>query len=138
MTTRGSRTAPLIALAFLTFFAVPSPASPAVARAAAECPPKSLCVWAKANFKGDRLVLDKLGASNKIARKMNDRVSSARLRYSGGAAELYEDTNGGGNTLCLLDAPGVRKYPDLSGSGGGYDDMMSSSYLSEEPFGTCF
>jgi hypothetical protein len=69
---------------------------------------------------------------------MNDKVSSARLRYSGGAAELYEDTDGGGDTLCLLDAPGLRKYPDLSEIGGGYDNIVSSSRLSDEPFGTCF
>ena len=138
MQTAGARTLSLIALTFLALLAAPNPASPAASKAAAECPPKSLCVWAKANFKGDRLVIDKFGASNKIARKMDDRVSSARLRYSGGAAELYEETNGGGDTLCLLDAPGVRKYPDLSEVGGGYDNIISSSYLSEAPFGTCF
>lgn len=112
-----------------------------VAKARPECPPNSLCVWTKANYEGERLVLDRLGASNKISKKMNDKVSSARLRYSGGAAELYEDPNGEGDTLCLLDAPGLRKYPDLSETGGGpngYDNMVSSSYLSEEPFGTCF
>ena len=112
-----------------------------VAKARPECPPNSLCVWTKANYEGERLVLDRFGASNKISKKMNDKVSSARLRYSGGAAQLYEDPNGEGDTLCLLDAPGLRKYPDLSETGGGpngYDNMVSSSYLSEEPFGTCF
>jgi hypothetical protein len=98
-------------------------------------------VWSKANYEGDRLVIDKLGLSNKIFNKMNDKASSARLRYSDGAAALYEDTDGGGDTLCLLDAPGLRKYPDLSEIGGGdngYDNIISSSQLSEEPFGSCF
>jgi Peptidase inhibitor family I36 len=140
MKTRG-RTAPLITIAVLALTAALIPASPATAKARPECPQNSLCVWTKANYEGERLVLDRLGASNKIFKKMNDKVSSVRLRYSGGAAELYEDTNGEGDTLCLLDAPGLRKNPDLSGTGGGpdgYDDMVSSSYLSEEPFGTCF
>src|SRR5687768_16718369 len=102
------------ALAALTiFFAISAAPTQGAARARPACPPSSLCVWTKANYEGERLVIDKLGASNKIARRMNDKVSSARLRYSGGAAELYEDLDGGGDTLCLLDAPGVRKYPDL-------------------------
>ena len=120
----------------LTFASAPTQG----AKARPGCPPNSLCVWTKANYEGERLVLDKLGASNRIARKMNDRVSSARLRYPGGVAALYEDTDGGGDILCLLDAPGVRKYPDLSEVGGGssgYDNIISSSYLSEEPFGGC-
>ena len=85
-------------------------------------------------------MIDKLGSSNKISTKMNDQVSSARLRYPGGYAALYEDTDGGGDVLCLLDAPGLRKYPDLSKIGGGengYDNIISSSRLSEEPFGSC-
>ena len=141
MKSRGSRAAPLIVLTVLTLFAAPSPASPGAAKATAECPQNSLCVWSKANYKGDRLVIDKVGSSNKIFKKMNDQASSARLRYPGGAAELYEDTDGGGDTLCLLDAPGLRKYPDLSevgGGEGGYDNIVSSSRLSEEPFGSCF
>jgi hypothetical protein len=126
----------VVALAASTalLFALAAPAQ-GTAKARPECPRKSLCVWTKANYEGERLVLDELGASNRIARKMDDRVSSARLRFPGGAAELYEDPNGGGNTLCLLDAPGLRKYPDLA---AGYDDAISSSYLSAEPFGTCF
>lgn len=111
------------------------------AKATPDCPQNSLCVWTKANYEGERLVLDRLGPSNKISKRMDDKASSARLRYSGGAAELYEDTDGGGDRLCLLDAPGLRKYPDLSEIGGGedgYDNIVSSSYLSEEPFGTCF
>ena len=130
------------ALAALTIvLAVSAAPTQSAAKARPECPPSSLCVWTKANYEGERLVIDKLGASNKISKRMNDKVSSARLRYSGGAAQLYEDLDGGGDTLCLLDAPGVRKYPDLSKVGGGedgYDNMVSSSYLSEEPFGTCF
>jgi hypothetical protein len=137
MKTRG-RTAPFITLTVLALFAAPSPASSGAAKATAECPQNSLCVWSKANYEGDRLVIDRLGASNKIFKKMDDRVSSARLRYPGGAAQLYEDKNGEGDTLCLLDAPGLKKYPDLSKTGGGYDNIMSSSYLSAEPFGTCF
>jgi hypothetical protein len=111
------------------------------AKARPECPPDSLCVWTKANYEGDRLVLDKLGLSNKISRVMDNKVTSVRLRYSGGAAQLYEHPNGEGDTLCLLDAPGLRKSPDLSQTGGGptgYDNMVSSSYLSAKPFGTCF
>jgi len=141
MKSRRARTAPLIALAVLTLLAAPSSASPGAAKARPECPQNSLCVWSKANYEGDRLVIDKLGLSNKIFNKMNDKTSSARLRYSDGAAELYEDTDGGGDTLCLLDAPGLRKYPDLSEIGGGengYDNIISSSQLSEEPFGSCF
>ena len=125
----------------IAVLAVSAAPTQSAAKATAECPPKSLCVWSKANYEGDRLVIDKLGSSNKIFNKMNDKTSSARLRYSGGAAELYEDTNGGGDRLCLLDAPGLRKHPDLSEVGGGengYDNLISSSYLSEEPFGTCF
>jgi hypothetical protein len=128
-------TATLIAV--LAFSAA---SSQGAAKARPECPPNSLCVWTKANYEGERLVLDNLGASNKISRQMNDRVSSARLRYPGGAAGLYEDKNGEGDSLCLLDAPGLRKYPDLSQIGGGamgYDDMISSSFLSETPFGSC-
>lgn len=130
------------ALAALTvFLAILAAPSHGAAKARPECPQKSLCVWTKAHYEGERLVLDRLGASNKIFRKMDNKVSSARLRFSGGAAQLYEDPNGEGSTLCLLDAPGVRKYPDLSGTGGGsngYDNMMSSSYLSAKPFDTCF
>ena len=129
-------------LAALTvFLAILVAPSHGAAKARPECPQKSLCVWTKAQYEGERLVLDKLGASNKISRTMDDRVSSARLRYPGGYAALYEHTNGEGDTLCLLDAPGVRKYPDLSQVGGGangYDNMVSSSYLSAKPFGTCF
>ena len=105
-------------LAVLAVFAAPTQGA---AKARPECPQSSLCVWTKANYEGERLVLDRLGLSNKISKRMNDKVSSARLRYSGGAAELYEDLDGGGGTLCLLDAPGLRKYPDLSEIGGGED-----------------
>ena len=141
MKTERPRPAPLVALAALALFLIPGSTSQGAAKAAADCPAKSLCVWSKPNYEGNRLVIDKLGPSNKIANKMNDKTSSARLRYPGGAAELYEDTNGGGDTLCLLDAPGLRKYPDLSEVGAppdGYDNKISSSYLSKEPFGTCF
>lgn len=126
------------AVALLAVLAVGAAPTQGAAPARSACPQNSLCVWTKANYAGDRLVLDKLGASNKIFNKMNDKVSSARLRYSGGAAELYEDTGGGGDTLCLLDAPGLRKYPDLSDIGGGYDNIVSSSRLSDKPFGSCF
>jgi Peptidase inhibitor family I36 len=126
------------ALALVTVFAIAAAPTQGAAPARPECPQNSLCVWTKANYTGDRLVLDKLGASNKIFKRMDDKVSSARLRYPGGAAELYEDTGGGGDSLCLLDAPGVRKYPDLSEVGGGYNNIVSSSRLSDEPFGTCF
>jgi hypothetical protein len=136
MKTRRAPATPLIVLTALALFAAPDPVSLGATRAAPECPQNSLCVWSKANYEGDRLVIDRLGASNKIFKKMNDRVSSARLRYSGGAARLYEDPDGEGDTLCLLDAPGLKKYPDLSEIG--YDNIMSSSYLSAEPFGTCF
>lgn len=128
-------------VSLLVVLAVSAAPTQGAAKARPECPSDSLCVWTKANYEGERLVIDKLGASNKISRRMNDRVSSARLRYSGGAAQLSEDTNGGGDSLCLLDAPGLRKYPDLSEIGGGedgYDNMVSSSYLSDAPFGTCF
>ena len=125
-------------VSLIAVLTVPAAPTQGAAKAVAECPAKALCVWSKANFEGNRVVLDKLGASNKIFNKMNDQVSSARLRYSGGAAQLYEDTNGEGNTLCLLDAPGLRKYPDLSENGGIYNNAISSSYLSAEPFGTCF
>jgi hypothetical protein len=126
------------AAVLVTVLAIAAAPTQGAAPARAECPQNSLCVWTKANYAGNRLVIGKLGPSNKIFNKMNDKVSSARLRYSGGAAELYEDTDGGGDTLCLLDAPGLRKYPDLSEIGGGYDNIVSSSRLSDEPFGTCF
>lgn len=129
--------ASLIALAAATLFAIPSSASSGVAKAAPDCPRKSLCVWTKANYRGDRLVLDELGPSNKIFRKMNDRISSASLRHPGYAV-LYEHVDQQGSTLCLLDAPGVRNYPDLSEVGGSYDNIISSSDLSEEPIGSCF
>ena len=125
----------------LVVLAVSAAPTRGAAKARPACPPSSLCVWTKANYEGERLVLNRLGPSDKISKRMNDKVSSARLRYSGGAAELYEDTGGGGDKLCLLDAPGLRKYPDLSEIGGGengYDNIVSSSYLNDEPFGTCF
>jgi hypothetical protein len=135
MKIKRGRIAPLVTLAVLTLCAASSPASLGAAKATPKCPPNSLCVWSKTNYRGDRLVIDQLGASNKIYRKMNDRVSSASLRHPGYAV-LYEDVNGGGDMLCLLDAPGVRKYPDLDAMS--YGNIISSSELSNEPIGTCF
>ncbi len=133
---REACSASLVTLAVVTVLAVPSSASSGVAKAAPDCPRKSLCVWTKANYKGDRLVLDEPKPSNKIFRKMNDRISSASLRHPGYAV-LYEDVDQQGDMLCLLDAPGVRNYPDLSEVGFSYDNIISSSELSEEPIGSC-
>jgi hypothetical protein len=141
MKTAGARISVMATLGLVTLLLSPGSASSGAAKARPACPPNSLCVWTKANYEGERLVLDRLGDSNKIFKRMNDKVSSARLRYPDGAAALYEDRDAGGNTLCLLDAPGLSKYPDLSQTGGGpngYDNSVSSSYLSDEPFGSCF
>jgi hypothetical protein len=135
MSTRWARALPLTGLAAAALFLAPGPGSVGAApKAEAECPPDSLCVWAKPNYRGERLVIDRLGPSNKIYRKLNDQVSSARLRYAG-YATLFEDVNGEGNSLCLLDAPGLRRYPELNSP---YDDSISSSLLSENPTSFCF
>lgn len=123
-------TAPLIALS--------APVSLGAARAEADCPQQALCLWTKPNYRGQRLVVQAEGVSNKIFRQLNDQASSLKIRWPGAYVTLFSDINGEGDSLCFV--PGnERRVRDLGDySGGFYNNVISSSEISDGPTSRCF
>ena len=64
------------------------------------CPRKTLCVWENSNFTGEKVKIDGMGISNKIAHKLDDQVSAAYNRR-GGVAYLYDAKNAEGDFYCM-------------------------------------
>ena len=90
------------------------------------CPGGSVCVWSKKNFRGEREVIDKKGATN-LSRELNNNVSSVKDR-SNGNDYLMDAKNGRTNDdyQCLL----LPQYRDLSEIGW---NNVTTSVLRSRP-----
>lgn len=111
--------------------ALAGPASMGAARATPDCPKNAICVWADANYEGERVVVEGSKPSNRIFSRMNDEASSARYRGDG-VGLLFSDFGGEGDRVCLT--PGNRSVPDLAG----FDNVASSSDVKKIPSGCGF
>jgi hypothetical protein len=96
------------------------------------CPDGAFCVWTKANYQGKKLVLTKKGVSNKIAKEMNNKVSSVKNRLDV-TTYLYSKRDGKGEIRCFGDG---QKLADLAGSCD-FDNEASSSRIPKGP-NPCF
>jgi hypothetical protein len=122
---RISWTGPALATvaAGLIVLAPTSPASFGAAKAKPDCPKRALCLWDDENYLGDRVVVKGNGLSNKVYAEMNDLTSSVYLNRKDRIAVLYQDINGGGDSICLTDENRWRNYK----IGAPFDDAISSS-----------
>lgn len=93
------------------------------------CPQGAVCLWTKTNYRGDKLVVNKKGTHNLTA-KFNNKVSSLKTRYKGGANELaflFDKKDGNGDARCF--GGDFRKVPDLSDPAWTFDDQATSVQL---------
>ena len=93
------------------------------------CPKDAMCLWAKENYTGLKTVIKEPGKTN-VGKKMNNRVSSVKSRYSNSkgdtTAYMFDKRNGKGNYFCLGGGLGS-KSPQL---GPPYDfDNKATSVL---------
>ncbi len=77
------------------------------------CPEGAVCIWAKTNYRGDREVFEKKGATN-VSKELNNRASSVKNR-SGDVAFLVDAKNGDTDSgyQCLFNP----NMPDLGEEG---------------------
>jgi hypothetical protein len=114
--------------AALFVLALTSPASlgaAAKAKAKPDCPKNALCLWDKENYEGFRVVVRGKGVSNKVFDEMNDLTSSVFLNRKNRIAVLYQDTDGGGGSICLYEDNRWR----INKIGAPFDDAISSTQL---------
>jgi hypothetical protein len=95
------------------------------------CPDNSICVWTKAGFSGQRVVVQGNGVSNKIGNKINNRTSSIKNRF-GHTILIYDKRNATGEIRCV---GGLGKVRNLGGSYN-FDNRAASSEVPDDP-GPC-
>ena len=88
----------------------PTVGEAASAKRGKACPDGTVCVWSKKNFRGEREVIDKKGATN-LSRELNNNVSSVKDR-SNSSVYLMDAKNGStdDNYQCMFEP----EYRDLS------------------------
>jgi len=98
----------------------PAAGEAASAKRGKACPDDAVCIWSKKNFRGDREVFEKRGATN-VSRKLNNEASSAKNR-TGDLVYLMDAKNGsaGDDYQCLFES----KYPNLGELG--WNDVTTS------------
>lgn len=87
----------------------PTAGEAASAKRGKACPDGAVCLWSKKNFRGDREVFEKKGATN-VSRKLNNEASSVKNR-TGDLVYLMDAKNGstGDNYQCMFQP----QYRDL-------------------------
>jgi len=67
------------------------------------CPKNAMCLWAKENYTGKKTVIKEPGASN-VGKKMNNKTSSIKSRYTDSEGELsyiFDKRGAKGDYFCL-------------------------------------
>src|SRR5687768_9002256 len=110
--------------------------TPATGEAAKEqadksCPNDAICVWTKAGYRGQRVVVQGEGVSNKIGNKINNKTSSIKNRFAQ-TIFIYDKRDATGESRCV---PGLGKVRNLAGSYG-FDNRVASSDVPNDP-GPC-
>ena len=103
-----------------TLVVAPAAGDAASSKRGKACPDGAVCIWSKANYRGDREVFEKKGATN-VSRKLNNRATSVKDR-TGDDVYLMDAKNGSTNDdyQCLFEP----QYPDLGEQG--FDNRVSS------------
>ena len=103
-----------------TLVIAPAAGDAASSKRGSACADGKVCVWTKKNFRGDREVIDKKGATN-LSRKLNNKVTSVKNR-SGDEVYLMDAKNGSEDDdyQCMF----VSEYRDLGEPG--FDNRISS------------
>jgi hypothetical protein len=96
------------------------------------CPDDAICVWTKAAYRGERVVVKGEGVSNKIGNKINNEASSVKNRFDQ-TIWIYDTQDATGEARCLGALDRVR---DL-GASYNFDDRVASSDVPGDP-GPCF
>jgi hypothetical protein len=73
---------------------------PPRARRGPPCPNKALCVFEHNDFGGERIVITRVGVSNKLFKRFDDTASSA-VNNRGKASYLYSEKNAEGDRFCI-------------------------------------
>ena len=112
----------IVATAALTLLLLPaeSQGSPS------SCPDETLCVWAKTDYRGQRVKITKINhVSNKLANEMNNEASSLKNKITR-TGQLYDKRDGGaGEVYGFCDDENVS---DL----GSFNGLASSSIVGSE------
>ena len=74
---------------------VPSAGEAAKSKRGKACPDEAVCVWTKSDFRGEREVVSKKGATN-LSKELNNKVSSVKNR-TGRVVYLMDAKNGSSN-----------------------------------------
>ena len=103
-----------------TLVIAPAAGDAASSKRGTACPDGAVCVWTKKNFRGDREVIRKKGATN-LSRKLNNKVTSVKNR-TGDEVYLMDAKNGSEDDdyQCMFDS----EYRDLGEPG--FDNVISS------------
>lgn len=102
-----------------------APTQGAAKRVKPDCPKETLCLWADANYEGQRVVVRGPRISNKLFRQMNDAASSAFLNRKDRVAQLFVDGGGKSASYCLS-PQNSRRSKNLPPS---FNDQLSSTWL---------
>jgi hypothetical protein len=99
------------------------------AKASSGCPADTLCVWARKNYRGQKVEITKINAiSNKLAKRMDNEASSFKNRIAVPGA-LYAKKDGEGAVMGFCDN---EKLPDLGDPKIDFDNRASSSIVGNE------
>ena len=114
----------LIGLVALT----PAAGEAAKGKADKSCPDDAICVWTKTAYRGERVVVQGEGVSNKIGNKINNKTSSIKNRFDR-TIFIYDKRDAMGDSRCLLPLNKVRNL----GASYGFDDRVTSTEVPEDP-----
>jgi len=105
-----------------TLVIAPAAGDAASSKRGSACPDGKVCIWTKKNFRGDREVIQKRGATN-VSRKLNNKVTSVKNRSQGNVF-LMDAKNGSTDDdyQCMFEP----EYRDLDDPG--FNNVISSVY----------
>ncbi len=111
----------ILTSAALALVVAPSVGEAASAKRGKACPDGAVCVWTKENYRGDREVVDRKGATN-LSKELNNKVSSVKNR-TGKIAYLMDAKNGSSDDdyQCMSEGD---QYPELDNIG--FNNRISS------------
>ncbi|MDX6587382.1 MAG: Peptidase inhibitor family [Solirubrobacterales bacterium] len=95
------------------------------------CPDDAICVWTKSAYRGERVVVQGNGVSNKIGNKINNEASSIKNRFDQ-TIFIYDKRDATGELRCLGSLDRVRNL----GASYGFDNRVASSDVPNDP-GVC-
>jgi hypothetical protein len=104
----------------------PATGDAAISKRGRSCPDGALCIWSKKNYRGDREVFEKKGATN-VSKELNNEATSVKNR-TGDDTYLMDAKNGSTNDdyQCVFEP----EFPDLGEIGW---NNVTSSVLRPKP-----